>query len=1042
MPITKKILSVLLAMLFVFGTMSAGAGSALAAGTVPFSGSGTQDSPYLIASDADWQAFAQYVADGGETSGKYFRQTADVTASVPVGSSEFQFKGTYDGSGKTLTATLDIRESCLAPFSHISGATIENMHVTGMVNGDIHCSGLVGAINGTGNRIRNCLIEATISSTGSHCGGIVGHGGSSTATLEGCVFAGVILGGKHVGVLWGWSDDDARVTIRDCLENGSLYTARNLNPVALGFAKSRTIGNIIYVTPQIGDPDRNWPDYGKRVYKIIEGLNVSLDFGETKRNYSVSGLGYYSTDLVTCGGVGFSQAGKAVALTPSYNGEAPAYTMGFSASAGTFTNGTLTMPEQDVTIDAVPVNGIDTGKAIQLAVNGFAPNIHGAQASSLRFGNYKQSGSKTDGYSVDPIKWRVLSNEDGRLLLLADQNLDVFEYHKQENVYVTWEKSDIRKWLNGTGAYASDSFRANAFTAAEFDSVASTELDLSPNPDYGSLEGNKTTDKVFLLSIAEVMDTAYGFTDNIGSTNKRVSTNTAFTAGGGTIGSTGVYGSDMQDVWWLRSSSERLRAAVVSSVGVIDTLGNWVYSTGVTVRPAVNIDLGKVLFTSAAEGGKQIGALEKVPDYTGKDWKLTLRDDSRDGFIACCIRDEDGLRTVKYNGAKTGENEFISAAIVNSEGVVTYYGALCAAKAGKQTVMVDVNGKLQSGDTLYVFNEQLNGDKKTDYAGALIDVTKIIDPLETPTTTFTATGYDTGTLSGLKSGMIYSVNGGPEITAKTASVSLTGLVPCTITVVQPGDGVTNYDSEPQIINVGRAATPSLKPTQPATIRDKGSIPTTTAHQKSTDGASWTNCTGAWTDLAQGAYYVRRKASGTSLASDPQTITIAVARYTVRFVDEDGTLLQSTEYACGETPVYTGKTPTKAPTGEYTYAFAGWSPEITEVTGDTTYTATYQRTPIVITKLAVKKQPTKTVYTYRNDETLDITGLELEATYSNGSVKPVDPAACRISGYSAKPRGEKTITVEYEGMTAQFTVTVKYEWWQWLIIIFLLGFIWY
>ena len=88
-------------------------------------------------------------------------------------------------------------------------------------------------------------------------------------------------------------------------------------------------------------------------------------------------------------------------------------------------------------------------------------------------------------------------------------------------------------------------------------------------------------------------------------------------------------------------------------------------------------------------------------------------------------------------------------------------------------------------------------------------------------------------------------------------------------------------------------------------------------------------------------------------------------------------------------------------------------------------------------------PNKTVYIYRKDTSLDLSGMELEVTYSDGSKKTVtNTSAFKTSGYSAKPRGEKTITVEYKGLKTEFNVTVKYAWWQWLIIIFLFGWIWY
>ena len=143
----------------------------------------------------------------------------------------------------------------------------------------------------------------------------------------------------------------------------------------------------------------------------------------------------------------------------------------------------------------------------------------------------------------------------------------------------------------------------------------------------------------------------------------------------------------------------------------------------------------------------------------------------------------------------------------------------------------------------------------------------------TPTAVFTANGIDSGKLTGIAAGMKYRINGGAWVDITATEANLTGLSACTITIMKSGNGTTTLDSDEQTITVTKAAKPALTPTLLTLTGGKGSIPTTAAHEFSTDGAAWTPCTGATENLDTGKYYVRVKANGTQLASETQEIAI-------------------------------------------------------------------------------------------------------------------------------------------------------------------------
>lgn len=90
---------------------------------------------------------------------------------------------------------------------------------------------------------------------------------------------------------------------------------------------------------------------------------------------------------------------------------------------------------------------------------------------------------------------------------------------------------------------------------------------------------------------------------------------------------------------------------------------------------------------------------------------------------------------------------------------------------------------------------------------------------------------------------------------------------------------------------------------------------------------------------------------------------------------------------------------------------------------------------------VKTAPSKTSYAYK--ESLDLSGLTLEVIDENGNKTVIsDTGKMTVSGFDSKKIGKQTLTVEYGGTSAQFEVTVAYTWWQTLIRILLLGFLWY
>lgn len=147
-------------------------------------------------------------------------------------------------------------------------------------------------------------------------------------------------------------------------------------------------------------------------------------------------------------------------------------------------------------------------------------------------------------FQYEPIKWRILSvSADGSdAFVIADKVIDVASYYHDNGVEITWEKSDIRTWLN-------EAFWGMAFTAEEQEAVKTTDVATADNQWSGESGGNDTKDKIYLPSLEEMLNTAYGFSNDVAEGNTRKITVTDYAGKGGTP----FKPADGFMSYWLRS---------------------------------------------------------------------------------------------------------------------------------------------------------------------------------------------------------------------------------------------------------------------------------------------------------------------------------------------------------------------------------------------------------------------------------------------------------------------------------------------------------
>ena len=250
---------------------------------------------------------------------------------------------------------------------------------------------------------------------------------------------------------------------------------------------------------------------------------------------------------------------------------------------------------------------------------------------TLTFGNYWQEDTNGDGVAdqnddKQPIQWRVLSVNGNDAFLMAEKTLDnqYFNEHPKSStgggkeLWSTWETCTLRTWLN-------DTFLNAAFNDDEKNAIADTTV-VTPGEDpwnTGTLTdgGKDTVDKVYLLSLAEIRNSEYGFDSQpegyLGHgqdcwrlSQTIASTNTAYATAQGAITfeekeAREQYPSEIRAIgntyyWWLRSPGMDGMSTTGVLIGIVDITGA-TQNEKLGIRPVIHLDLSKTSLWTKGE---------------------------------------------------------------------------------------------------------------------------------------------------------------------------------------------------------------------------------------------------------------------------------------------------------------------------------------------------------------------------------------------------------------------------------------------------------
>ncbi len=329
----------------------------------------------------------------------------------------------------------------------------------------------------------------------------------------------------------------------------------------------------------------------------------------------------------------------------------------------------------------------------------------------IYFGEWQNNGEA----QKNPIKWRVLDNktntwEQGLFVLsevLLGTGKDGGVYFDKSFLSDTYQGSDAQAWCKDFEGSEGDSV-PDAFTTTELNAIIATTKSDESYVNHSSMSFKKSDyilngDKVFFLSAEEADEETYGFcvpNDIIAN-----------------------YG-DNPDEWLLRSPHEGGESN--RGPGMVTPFGSAYYyqfgyhNFACAARPAFNLDISAVLFTSAADNSGHNG-FSSPAEYDGKEWKLTLKDENSfaEGTSASGTELTRGEElTITHSSLESFGADYtnVTAVLADGEGNILYYGSINDDVSAVSSVITVPEDAAFGSYTIYIYGEQWNAEGITDYA--------------------------------------------------------------------------------------------------------------------------------------------------------------------------------------------------------------------------------------------------------------------------------------------------------------------------------------